>query len=129
MLNKTNSTVVVKMRNIDHAEAIKKALSFLPKDTGGDTSITIKTCGKELSVNIGHDINVKGVEHFIGTDYEINVGDELDYIEYETTERMPVVITKMFFDGYVFLVEFKHENSNSRGVTQHTDKLKKRIGK
>ena len=44
------------------------------------------------------------------TDYKIRIGDKLDYVEYESNERLPVIITNMIFDGFVFLIEFKHED-------------------
>jgi hypothetical protein len=61
------------------------------------------------------------------TDYKIRIGDKLDYLEYESNERLPVIITNMIFDGFVFLIEFKHENDRAGGVTQYPDKLKQRV--
>lgn len=61
------------------------------------------------------------------TDYKIRIGDKLDYVEYDSNERLPVIITNMIFDGFVFLIEFKHENDRARGVTEHPDKLKQRL--
>lgn len=61
------------------------------------------------------------------TDYKIRIGDRLDYVEYESNERLPVIITNMIFDGFVFLIEFKHENDRASGVTEHPDKLKQRL--
>lgn len=61
------------------------------------------------------------------TNYKIRIGDKLDYVEYSTNERSPVIITNMLFDGFVFLIEFKFENDNSFGVTEHPDKLKQKL--
>jgi hypothetical protein len=62
------------------------------------------------------------------TDYKIRIGDKLDYVEYESNERLPVIITNMIFDGFVFLIEFKHENDREIfGATQYPDKLKQRV--
>ncbi len=61
------------------------------------------------------------------TDYKIRIGDKLDYVEYESNELLPVIITNMIFDGFVFLIEFKHENERAIGVTQYPDKLKQRV--
>jgi hypothetical protein len=61
------------------------------------------------------------------TDYKIRIGDKLDYVEYGTNDRMPVIIKNMLFDGFVFLIEFKHENDRAIGVTEHPDKLKQRL--
>ena len=61
------------------------------------------------------------------TDYKIRIGDKLDYVEYESNERLPVIITNIIFDGFVFLIVFKHENSRYSGVTEHPDKLKQRV--
>jgi len=61
------------------------------------------------------------------TDYKIRIGDKLDYVEYNSNERLPVIITNIIFDGFVFLIEFKHENDRARGVTEHPDKLKQRL--
>ena len=61
------------------------------------------------------------------TDYKIRIGDKLDYVEYESNERLPVIITGMIFDGFVFLIEFKHENDRAIGVTENPDKLKQRV--
>ncbi len=59
MLNKTNSQIVIKIRNIDHANALEKALKMLPKDTGGDCIVSVNG----ISIVIGHDVNVLSVEH------------------------------------------------------------------
>jgi hypothetical protein len=61
------------------------------------------------------------------TNYKIRIGDKLDYVEYESNERLPVIITNMIFDGFVFLIEFKHENDRAGGLTQHPDKFKQRL--
>jgi len=61
------------------------------------------------------------------TDYKIRIGDKLDYVEYGSNEHMPVIVKSMLFDGFVFLIEFKHENDRAIGVTEHPDKLKQRI--
>ena len=61
------------------------------------------------------------------TYYKIIIGDKLDYVEYGSNERMPVIIKSMLFDGFVFLIEFKHENDRAIGVTEHPDKLKQRV--
>ena len=61
------------------------------------------------------------------TDYKIRIGDKLDYVEYESNELLPVIITNMIFDWFVFLIEFKHENDRAIGVTQYPDKLKQRV--
>jgi hypothetical protein len=61
------------------------------------------------------------------TSFEINVGDKLDYVEYGSNERMPVLIKRILFDGFVFLIVFNHEGSTVSGVTEHTNKLKKRV--
>ena len=61
------------------------------------------------------------------TDYKIRIGDKLDYVEYESNERLPVIITNMIFDGFVFLIEFKNENDRAFGATQYPDKLKQRV--
>ena len=61
------------------------------------------------------------------TDYKIRIGDKLDYVEYGSNERLPVIITNIIFDGFVFLIEFKHENDTAFGVTEHPDKLKQRL--
>jgi hypothetical protein len=61
------------------------------------------------------------------TDYKIRIGDKLDYVEYESNDRLPVIITNMIFDGFVFLIEFKYENDTAIGVTQYPDKLKQRV--
>ena len=61
------------------------------------------------------------------TDYKIRIGDKLDYVEYGSEQRMPVIITNIIFDGFVFLIEFKHENDKARGVTQYPDKLEQRL--
>ena len=42
------------------------------------------------------------------TDYKIRIGDKLDYVEYGSKERLPVKVVNMLFDGFVFLIEFKH---------------------
>ncbi len=47
------------MRNIDHANALEKALKMLPKDTGGDCIVSVNG----ISIVIGHDVNVLSVEH------------------------------------------------------------------
>lgn len=64
MLNKTDSIIVIKMRNIDHANALEKVLRMLPKDTGGDCVVSVGG----ISVMIGHDVNVKGISHIKGSD-------------------------------------------------------------
>ena len=61
------------------------------------------------------------------TDYKIRIGDKLDYVEYGSNERMPVIVKSMLFDGFVFLIEFKHENDRAIGVTKYPDKLKQRV--
>lgn len=68
------------------------------------------------------------------TDYKIRIGDKLDYVEYGTDDRMPVIITNMIFDGFIFLIEFKHCDVSNKipvtrngGVTQYPDKLKLRL--
>jgi hypothetical protein len=61
------------------------------------------------------------------TDYKIRIGDKLDYVEYESNERLTVIITNIIFDGFVFLIEFKHENDRAIGATQYPDKLKQRV--
>jgi len=61
------------------------------------------------------------------TDYKRRIGDKLDYVEHDSNERLPVIITNMIFDGFVFLIEFKHENDSAIGVTEHPDKLKQRL--
>lgn len=55
---------------------------------------------------------------------QIRIGDKLDYVEYNSNERLPVIITNIIFDGFVFLIEFKHENDRAIGVTEYPDKLK-----
>jgi hypothetical protein len=61
------------------------------------------------------------------TGHSIIIGDKLDYVEYESNNRLPVIITNMIFDGFVFLIEFKHENDRAIGVTGYPNKLKKRV--
>ena len=61
------------------------------------------------------------------TDYKIRIGDKLDYVDYENNERLPVIITDMIFDGFVFLIEFKHEKGRAMGVTEYPHKLKQRL--
>ena len=61
------------------------------------------------------------------TDYKIRIGDKLDYVDYESNKRLPIIITDMIFDGFVFLIEFKHENDRASGVTEYPDKLKQRL--
>jgi len=61
------------------------------------------------------------------TDYKIRIGDKLDYVEYGSKERLPIKVVNMLFDGFVFLIEFKHENDRAIGVTEHPDKLKQRL--
>ena len=48
-------------------------------------------------------------------------------MDYESNERLPVIITNIIFDGFVFLIEFKHENDISYGVSAQPDKLKQRL--
>jgi hypothetical protein len=61
------------------------------------------------------------------TNYKIRIGDKLDYIEYGENKRYPVIITDISFDGFVFLIQFKHENFKGIGSTQYPDKLKQRL--
>ena len=61
------------------------------------------------------------------TDYKIRIGDKLDYVEFGSEDRLPVIIVDMIFDGFQFLIEFKHENDTALGVTKYPDKLKQRL--
>ena len=61
------------------------------------------------------------------TNYKIRIGDKLDYVEYNSNERLPVIIKSMMFDGYVFLITFQHEGDTAMGCTQYPDKLKQRL--
>jgi hypothetical protein len=60
------------------------------------------------------------------TDYTIRIGDKLDYVEYGSNDRLPVIITNIIFDGFVFLIEFKNEKDRTMGVTEHPNKLKQK---
>jgi hypothetical protein len=60
------------------------------------------------------------------TDYKIRIGDKLDFIS-EGGDRVPVTITDIIFDGFVFLIEFKQEDGREFGLTEHPNRLKQRI--
>ena len=61
------------------------------------------------------------------TNYEIRIGDKLDYVEYGSEQRMPVIIKSIMFDGFVFLITFLHEGDTATGCTEYPDKLKQRL--
>ena len=60
------------------------------------------------------------------TDYKIRIGDRLDFIE-EGGDRVPVIVTDIIFDGFVFLIEFKQ--GIAFRATEHPNRLKQRISK
>jgi hypothetical protein len=60
------------------------------------------------------------------TDYKIRIGDKLDFIE-EVGDRVPVIVTDIFFDGFVFWIEFKQ--GIVFRVTENPNRLKQRISK
>ena len=57
------------------------------------------------------------------TNFKIRINDRLDFIEYETDIRIPVIINNIIFDGFVFLIEFKSEDDNTFGTTEYPNKL------
>lgn len=61
------------------------------------------------------------------TDYKICIGDKLDYVEDDCEVRMPVVVRNIIFDGFVFLIEFRHQGETTYGSTQYPERLKQRL--
>ncbi len=54
---------------------------------------------------------------------KILIGNRYDYVEFGSNERVPVTVTNILYDGFVFLVEFKGQNGRG-GYTQYPEKLK-----
>ncbi len=66
MKNKTESRIIIEMKNIDHAEKIAKALEEITKiwSQGGDATLA--------SFKIGHDVNIRKIYHEITSCLEDN---------------------------------------------------------
>jgi hypothetical protein len=58
--------------------------------------------------------------------YEISIGQRFNYVEFGTEKRLPVEVVNIFYDGFMFLIEYKHEDSGEIGCTQYPEKLKRR---
>jgi len=61
------------------------------------------------------------------TGYKIMIGDKLDYVEYGSDDRIPVIVTDILFDGFVFFIYFRYDDILRYGVTEYPDKLKQKI--
>ncbi len=57
---------------------------------------------------------------------DIRIGGKFDYVEFDSEERIPVKVTNIIYDGFVFLIEFKHDDGKAGGCTQYPEKLKTR---
>ena len=70
MRNDTETSIVITMRNVDHASAMAKALDkfFSISDAGGDCELVIDDGNVHQSCGfIGHDVRKAKVEHLIPT--------------------------------------------------------------
>ena len=70
MKNNTQSQIVIQMRHIDHAERLKAAIQVFANlaGTGGDAEMFIrKGPGNPYTLCrfIGHDVDIKGVQHLV----------------------------------------------------------------
>jgi len=57
------------------------------------------------------------------TDYDIRIGNSYNYKEYDVEDLLPVTVTNISFDGFYFVIEFKHEDG-AMGATVDPTKLK-----
>ena len=78
----------------------------------------VKRGKAEASVDVGIDYTFKGGAVRYG-----------HLVEFGTKNRQPIEVIDISFNGYHFLISFKHEGCTSIGASQYPEKFKRRLNK